>query len=138
MGTPKKSSKEFLQIKDYNSKYNCDLVCPENLKNCYEEVPYSNVSNTMIDRFLKSEYFIDTLRTKHSIDEDSSSPDHHALRISSLINLILKNVDIYPIWVYRHNEQIEIDDGHHRFRAYLFIKEFLDKNILMPIHINDE
>lgn len=131
--------KKCFEIKGYDAKYVCELVCPEELKSCIDNgiyVPYSKVSDTMISTLLDSDSFIDTLSVKH--DGYHTSIEQHALRISSLIKLILKETDIHPVTVYSNDSQTtaEIDDGHHRFRAYLYIKEFIDKSILMPIYLN--
>ena len=128
------------KITEQMGPYNSSLVCPNELKNCFDggSIPYPNVSNTLIKDFLESDHFINTIITSHSINKESSSIEHHALRISSLIKVILKNTNMHPVTIYSNYEQtvIEIDDGHHRFRAYLYIKEFIDKSILMPVYIS--
>jgi hypothetical protein len=51
---------------------------------------------------LKSERFIDTMLIEHYV---SDKVEHHALRIASLVKLILNNVDIHPVTIYSNNEQ---------------------------------
>lgn len=89
--------------------------------------PYENVTDEMIKMYLESEDFIDTKNGNHRGYKDTDMT--HAQRIASLINLIKTNVAIDPINIYEvyENEKInyEIDDGHHRLRAYIYLKNIV-------------
>ena len=62
--------------------------------------------------------------TRYSLD----TPEYHAQRIASLINLINNNIipDIIMIYI-MEDGTFEIDDGHHRLRAYMYL------NMDMPV-----
>ena len=85
--------------------------------------PYDNVDDKQIKYYLETKNFIDVSDGHHNGYMDSS--DIHAQRIASIVNLINNNVNINPVIIYNVNGQYEIDDGHHRLRAY----HFINKNI---------
>lgn len=90
-------------------------------------IPYDNVSDEMIQKYLSSGKFIDTMEVVHRGYKDS--PEHHAQRIASLINLIQKGVILDPVMIYCNyidNEVFNIDhidDGWHRLRSSCYLDQ---------------
>jgi hypothetical protein len=71
-----------------------------------------------ISLFLKNNDFIDTMDGNHNF----ATVLEDAQRIASLINLINLKTVLEPVTLYITNscKNIEIDDGIHRFYAYLY------------------
>ena len=103
-----------------------EFVNPLNIINNiqkYEQnfFPHSNVKDHQIKHYLENKQFIDVADGCHQGYIDSS--DKHAQRIASLIHLINLDINIDPVIIYIINDKYEIDDGHHRLRAYHFINK---------------
>lgn len=102
-----------------------------------KKIPYDNVSDEMIQNYLLSGKFIDTMDGIHKGYNDL--PEHHAQRIASLINLLQTGVILNPVVVYCNyidNDcfNIEcIDDGWHRLRA----SYYLDQPIRFILDFNE-
>jgi hypothetical protein len=98
--------------------------------------PYQNVTNEMINNILSERKFVDTKNGEHSYGDKTKTTEHHAQRIASLIDLLYKEIELDIVTLYIDEYKTEtiysIDDGHHRWRAYLY----LNKN--MPIIISKE
>ena len=123
-------------IVSYDKIKRCDMVDPYKLvklNGCGVPFRYS-VTDEMIACALKSERYIDTLKEKN---HHGKSPEHHAQRIASLVSLILDHVVLDLVNIYSDSmiDYIEIEDGYHRIRSYLFIKEYINKDILMPVNV---
>lgn len=83
--------------------------------------PYKDITNKDIEYYLEKKQFIDTLNTQHNGYNDTIQ--NHAQRIASLINLIQNNNIINPIHIYIVNNNYEIEDGHHRLRAFYYLNK---------------
>ena len=83
--------------------------------------PYKHITNKDIKYFLENKQFIDTLNTQHNDYEDTIH--NHAQRIASIINLIQNNIIINPIYIYIINDNYEIEEGHHRLRAFYYLNK---------------
>lgn len=116
-----------IQSISYDSSRRCEMICPIELLRLINEFPYKNVSENMIKHFLTLQSFTD-LTIDHKGDETSS--EEHAKRIASIIYLIQQGVHIKPVHVYINARMNEIEDGWHRFRAYLYLNQY------MPIYLH--
>ena len=103
------------------------MICPIELLRLMNEFPYEKVSDDMIQHCLTLQSFTD-LTIDHKGDETSS--EEHAKRIASLIHLIQQGVHIKPVHLYINARVNEIEDGWHRFRAHLYLNQY------MPIHLH--
>jgi hypothetical protein len=103
------------------------MICPAELLCLINEFPYKNVSDDMIQHCLHLQLFTDL-----SIDHKGfqTSSEDHAKRIATIIALIQEGVHIKPVHVYINSHMNEIEDGWHRFRAYLYL------NRCMPIYFH--
>jgi hypothetical protein len=90
------------------------------------KVPMSKSTDAMIESFLDSKSFIDTVRGDHNGFYDSH--ESHAQRIASLIDLRRKGVIIHPVIIFidTNPENLEIEDGWHRMRAAYYLNEDLE------------
>ena len=96
---------------------------------------YNTITDEMIHYYLNSDLFIDTAKIPCT---DHHNREHHALRIASIIKLIQNKVYIDAIHIFVINDEqdeIEIEDGHHRLRAYAYIKKHIDSEILMKSYV---
>lgn len=123
MTTPSDS----IQLISYDSLRNCEMICPIELLRLMNEFPYKNVSDDMIQHCLTSKSFTD-LTIDHKGDETSS--EEHGKRIASIIYLIQQGIHIKPVHLYINTRVNEIEDGWHRFRAHLYLKQY------MPIYLH--
>ena len=100
-----------------------------------EIFPYNNVSDEIIEKYLLSGQFIDTIDGIHK----ENTINHHAQRIASLINLIQTGVTLKPVLIYCNyiNDEVfhiqGIDDGWHRLRA----SYYLDQPIRFILDFNE-
>lgn len=100
------------------------INCKNIIDNVKEKnfIPCKNVSDKQIEHFIKNNNFIDVLNTYHSGYMDDSNI--HAQRIASICNLIQMGVKIHPVIIYVvENNYYEIDDGHHRLRAFYYMNK---------------
>ena len=83
-------------------------------------------TDDMIESYLDSNVFVDTIRGDHNGWKDS--PEIHAQRIASLINLRRGGTEIHPVVVFidTTSEKNEVDDGWHRLRAAYYMNEVVD------------
>jgi hypothetical protein len=95
------------------------------------KLPFSRVTDTMIEIYLYSKLFVDTMDREHNGAEDSV--ETHAQRIASLIDLKRKGVKLLPVLIFYTEEtkEIEIEDGWHRIRA----SYYLNVNIACQVHV---
>jgi hypothetical protein len=100
------------------------------------DFPYKKVTDEMIERYLSTNDFIDTMDGCHGgINEPV---EHHAQRIASLIYLVQSGVILRPVVLYCNYVDKDIfriagiDDGWHRLRASCYldapIRVYLDFN----------
>ena len=92
---------------------------------CIKTLPYPGVTDTMIDRYLISKSFVDTMDGKHKGDVDCW--EFHAQRIASLIDLMKKGALLCPVVIFYDEEtkNIEIEYGWHRIRASCYLNEII-------------
>ncbi len=92
-----------------------------------ETTQYDYISDEMIEKYLLSGEFIDTIDGMHKGHNDT--PEIHAQRIASLINLIQTGVSLYPVTLFCNyiDDEIfkveDIDDGWHRLRASCYLNQ---------------
>lgn len=102
-------------------------------------LPYHNVPDSMIEKYLRNRDFICTMDGNHNGATDTT--EHHAQRIASLINLIQSNDDLLPFkltpvivycnYIDKDTASItDIDDGWHRMRASCYL------NKPIPFHLD--
>ena len=117
------SISDSIKLISYDSSRQCEMICPIELLRLINEFPYKNVSDDMLKHCLTLQSFTD-LTIDHKGDETSS--EEHAKRIASLIYLIQQGVHIKPVHVYINTRVMnEIEDGWHRFRAHLYLNQYL-------------
>jgi hypothetical protein len=107
------------------------------LKISTHDFPYKKVTDEMIERYLSTNDFIDTMDGSHAgINE---SVEHHAQRIASLIFLAQSGVILRPVVLYCHYVDKDtfriagIDDGWHRLRS----SDYLDAQIRVFLDFNE-
>jgi hypothetical protein len=83
--------------------------------------PYKHIKNEDIEYFLENKQFTDTLNTQHKGYKDTIQ--NHAQRIASIINLIKNGIIINPVHIYIVDDYYEIEDGHHRLRAFHYLNK---------------
>jgi hypothetical protein len=118
--------KSVKKLLDYDEKTEtidptCLLKLTSNLNHDLYHGYYKKMELDMhIALFLQNNDFIDTMNGNHY----HATATDHAQRIASLVNLINTGTILVPVVLYITNtcENIEIDDGHHRFYAYLYTK----------------
>ena len=121
------TTSELIQLISFDSSRQCEMICPIELLRLINEFPYENVSDDMIQHCLSLQLFTD-LKIDHKGDETSS--EEHAKRIASIIYLIQQGVHIKPVHLYINTLVNEIEDGWHRFRAHLYLNQY------MPIYLH--
>ena len=108
------------------------------------DVPFIEISNTIIENYLTNHNFIDTrsIPIPAFLPSDHEALEHHAQRIASLIHLIQTGVLLEPVVVYCYDIDDKIarvygiDDGWHRIRASFYLDKpisFVLETPLLPI-----
>lgn len=120
---------DSIKTVSYNATRRCQIICPlELLRLMNNFIPYENVTDDMIQHYLTTQSFTN-LKIPHKGYKTSN--EEHAQRIATLISLIEQGIHIQPVDVYINEDfDNEIEDGHHRFRAYLYLNKY------MPIFLN--
>lgn len=90
-----------------------------NVCDMYDGVPYPEVTDSMIAKYLYSKLFIDTRKHEDHLDTVES----HAQRIASLIHLLCIGTLLTPVAILYEDktDRMEIEDGWHRMRAYYYL-----------------
>jgi hypothetical protein len=99
------------------------FVDPVSLSEFMNFFPYKEVSDELILRHLTNKNFVVVKGGNHRGDKDSI--DHHAQRIATLVNMTIEGEHIDPVCLFAYDKTIEIDDGHHRWRASIYVKGLL-------------
>jgi hypothetical protein len=124
-------------IEYYNNK-NCAFINPKKLINILEEFPCHDISDEIIETFLKSKKFVNTNSNwftelyENNIELNSEKAlKYRARRIATLIYLLQKKVEIHEIHIYSSNKgsKVYIENGQHRFRAYLYLNKLIPATI---------
>jgi hypothetical protein len=119
------SSLIFVRQFQYDKVRKCHYINAQKLLDlmCIKNVPYPDATDTMIDSYLISKLFVNTMDGKHKGNMDCC--EYHAQRIASLIDLNQKGTPLRPVIIFYDEEtkKIEIEDGWHRIRAAYYLNE---------------
>lgn len=92
-------------------------IKPFDLFRQFNKIPYKAVSDNMIRECIRNKDFADL--TKEHKGPVTYTKDH-AKRIATLVDMIEKGKELDPIFLLIYGDNIVMEDGYHRFRAYLY------------------